>query len=70
METSSRIFKVVVAFQEKDEVFYTRIKTVNGVQASLFNIVCARYPSLATLIKRCYVNGEWTKEIFISWNCS
>lgn len=58
METQSRIFKVIVQFQEKDEVFYTRIKVVNGVPASLFQIICARYPSLQALIKRCYVIGK------------
>lgn len=59
METqTSRIFKVLVLFQEKDEVFYTKIKITDGVPASLFNIICTRYPSLSSLIKRCYVKGE------------
>ena len=58
MESISRIFKVIVQFQEKDEVFYTRVKSINGVPGSLIGIISARYPSLATLIKRCYVNGK------------
>lgn len=58
MESHSRIFKVIVQFQEKDEVFYSRIKSVNGVPGSLVGIICARYPSLSNLIKRCFVIGE------------
>lgn len=67
MESQSRIFKVIVQFQEKDEVFYTRIKSNNGVRSSLLSVICSRYPSLSTLVQRCYVNGELNIEYFPSF---
>lgn len=50
---------MIVQFQEKDEVFYTKVKILDGVPASLFTIITTRYPSLASLIKRCFVIGEF-----------